>query len=74
MVLDSSPVAVTSPSASAPASSEELLDIQATIECGFSVKRECDMKGTYSQTHRTDKYSENSWKILPVWQSGWVPV
>ena len=33
MVLDSSPVAVTSPSDFAPASSKEFLDIQATIEC-----------------------------------------
>ena len=26
-----------------PASSEEFLDIQATIECGFNLKRVCDM-------------------------------
>ena len=39
MVLGSSSVAVTSPSDFAPASSKEFLDIQATIECGFTLKR-----------------------------------
>ena len=48
MVLSSSPVAVTSPSDFAPASSKEFLDIQATIECGFTLKRVCDMARTYS--------------------------
>ena len=53
------PVAVTSPSDFAPASSKEFLDIQATIECGFTLKRVCDMTRTYSQMHHTDKYSEH---------------
>ena len=44
MVLGSSPVAVTS-----PASSKEFLDIQATIECGFTLKRVRDMTRTYNQ-------------------------
>ena len=48
MVLGSSPVAVTSPSDSAPASSKEFLDIQATIECEFTLKRVRDMTRTYS--------------------------
>ena len=39
MVVGSNPVAVTSPSDFAPASSKEFLDIQATIECGFTLKR-----------------------------------
>ena len=43
MVLGSSPVAVASPSDFAPASSKEFLDIQATIDCGFTLKRVCDM-------------------------------
>ena len=47
MVLGSSPVAVTSPSDFAPASSKEFLDIQATIECGFTLKRVRDMTRTY---------------------------
>ena len=48
MALGSSPVAVTSPSDFAPASSKEFLDIQATIECGFTLKRVRDMTRTYS--------------------------
>ena len=34
--------------------------IQATIECEFTLKRVRDMKRTYSQMHRADKYSEHS--------------
>ena len=49
MVVGSNPVAVTSPSDFAPASSKEFLDIQATIECGFTLKRVRDMIKTYSQ-------------------------
>ena len=48
MVLSSSPVAVTSPSDFAPASSKEFLDIQATIECGFTLTHVRDMTRTYS--------------------------
>ena len=48
MVLGSSPVTVTSPSDFAPASSKEFLDIQATIECRFTLKRVRDMTRTYS--------------------------
>ena len=48
MVLGSNPVAVTSLSDFAPASSKEFLDIQATIECGFTLKRVRDMARTYS--------------------------
>ena len=50
-----------------PVSSKEFLDIQATIECGFTLKRVCDMIRTYSQMHRTDKYSQYSSVIWPVW-------
>ena len=46
------------------------LDIQATIECGFTLKRVRDMTRTYSQMHRTDKYSEHSSIIWPVWPNG----
>ena len=48
MVVGSNPVAVTSPSDFAPASSKEFLDIQATIECGLTLKRVRDMIKTYS--------------------------
>ena len=54
----------------APASSKEFLDIQATIECGFTLKRVRDMIRTYSQMHRTDKYSQHSSIIWPVWLNG----
>ena len=48
MVLGSSPVAVTYSSGFAPAWSKEFLDIQATIECGFTLKRVRGMTRTYS--------------------------
>ena len=38
VVEGSSPVAVTDTSDFAPASSKEFLDIQATMECGFTLK------------------------------------
>ena len=65
-----SPVAVTSPSDFAPGSSKEFLDIQATIDCGFTLKRVRDMTRTYTQMHRTDNYSENSCIIWPVGPNG----
>ena len=70
VVLGSSPFAVTSPSNFVPASSKEFLDIQATVECGFTLKRVRDMTRTYSQIHRTDKYSEHGSIIWPVWPNG----
>ena len=33
---------------------------QATIECGFTLKHMCDMIRTYSQMHRSGKYSQQS--------------
>ena len=48
MVVVSSPVAVIETSDYAPVSSKEFLDIQATIECGFFLKRVRDMTRTYS--------------------------
>ena len=70
VVVGSNPVAVTSPSDFAPASSKEFLDIQATIECGFTLKCVRDMIKTYSQMHRTDKYSQHSSIIWPAWLNG----
>ena len=46
--MSSSPVAVTKTSDFAPVSSKEFLDIQATIECGFTLKRIRDMTRRYS--------------------------
>ena len=48
MVVGSSPVAVTYTSDFGPASSTECLDIQATIECGFTLKGVRDMIRTYN--------------------------
>ena len=48
MVVGSSAVAVTLSSDFEPALSKEFLDIQATIECGFALKRVRDMIRTYS--------------------------
>ena len=70
MVVGSSPVAVTSTSDSPPVSSKEFMDIQAIIECGFTLKRVHDMIRTYSQMDRTDKYSQHSSIIWPVWLNG----
>ena len=52
------------------ARSKEFLDIQATIECGFTLKRVRDMIITYSQMHRTDKFSQHSSIIWPAWLNG----
>ena len=41
-------------------------------ECGFTLKCVRDMIITYSQMHRTDKYSQHSSIIWPVWPNGWV--
>ena len=43
-----------------PALNKEFFDIQATIECGFTLKRVRDMIKTYYHMHRTDKYSQHS--------------
>ena len=55
-----------------PASSKDLLDIQATIECGLNLKRVRDMTRTYSQMLSTDKYSKQRWIIWPVWANAWA--
>ena len=73
VVLGSSLVAVTENPDFAPAWSKEPLDTQeATIECGSTLKRVRDMTRTYSQMHRTDKYSEHSSIIWPVSPNGRV--
>ena len=54
----------------APVSSKEFLDIQATIECGFTMKRVRDMIRAYSQMDRIDKYSQQNSIIWSVWLNG----
>ena len=46
-----------------------ILDIQATIECGFTLKRIRGMTKTYSKKNRTGKYSEylNHLASLAIW-------
>ena len=46
--------------------------LSVDIECGFTLKRIRDMIRTYSQMHYTDKYSQHSSIIWPVWLNGWV--
>ena len=50
----------------------KFLDIQATLECGFTLKNICDIITTYSQMHYTGKYSQHSSITWPVWLNGWV--
>ena len=61
LVLKSS---FTSPSDFAPASSKEFLDIQATIECGLTLKRVCDMTRTYSLLSSDKIFNEST----PIYQ------
>ena len=59
MVLGLSPVAVTSHFG--PASSKAFLDIHATIECGFTLKRVRDMTRIYSHVLLIF-----TWQLIPV--------
>ena len=47
-------------------------DTEATIECGFIVKDKRDIIRKYSQMHHTDRYSQHSSIIWPVWLNGRV--
>ena len=70
MIVGSCPVVVTKTSDLTPVLSKEFLDIQATIECGFTLKRVRDMIRTYSQMHCRDKFSLDSSVIWLVWLNG----
>ena len=48
-----------------------VLDIQATMECGFIVTRVREMIIRYTQIYRTDKYSQHSSIIWPVLLNCW---
>ena len=48
------------------------LTIRQTIEYRFTLKLVCDMIATYSQMHRTEKYSWHSSIIWRGWLNGWV--
>ena len=60
MVVGSNPVAATKFSDTAPVSSKEFFDIQATIGFRFTLKCVRGMIITCSQMHRTDKYSQHT--------------
>ena len=49
-----------------------VFDIQATIECGFTLKRVHDMTRTYTHMHCTDKDPHLSSIIWSVWPNGWT--
>ena len=70
VVVSSSPVAVTQTSDFAPALSKEFLEIEETIDSGFTLKRLCDMIRTYSQMHCTCKHTQHSLILWPVWLNG----
>ena len=70
MVVCSSEVAVTYSSDFTFVKSKEFLEIQANIECGFTVKRLRDMTTTYCQMQRAAKYSQYSSIIWSVGLNG----
>ena len=55
----------------ASVSSKGFLDIQTTIECGFTLKHVCDIMTTYNQIYRTDKYSQHSCWVFGYKLSGY---
>ena len=50
----------------------EIFDIQATLECEFTLKRLHDMRTTYSQMQFRNKFSQHSSIFFPIWLSGWI--
>ena len=46
--------------------------IQATTECGFTPETHIWHAKNIHQMHRTDKYSQYSLIVWPVWRNGWV--
>ena len=46
------------------------MNIPANIKCRITLKCVYDLTRTYSQVQRTDKYSQDSTIIWPVWANG----
>ena len=65
MVVDSSPDL-------APSFSKDFLHIQASVECGLTVKCVRHMIRRHSQVPHTGNHSEHSPIIWSVWPPGWV--
>ena len=58
----------------APASSKEFLDIQEAIECGFTLKRVCNMIRTYNQMlNHLKKASLTKWLSIRL-RTQWLSV
>ena len=72
MVVDSRSVAVTLTLVIVTLSSNELLDIEANIKCGFTLKCVRDKRRRYSPMNRTDNYSKIRSLLLSVWLNGSV--
>ena len=51
---------------------QEFHQIEVTIECGFTLKSLREMIRTYSEVHRTDKYSGDSFIVCSVWPNARV--
>ena len=71
MVLAPSPVAVTQTSDFAPASSKKFLDMQATTECGFTLKHVRDMRRTCSQFNHAVKKCDIFKMAEMIFQEVW---
>ena len=67
MVVSSIAIAVTYTSDTTPVLSRYVFDIQATTECGFTLKHISDTMGTYNHVQHTDKYSQHGSIIWSVW-------
>ena len=74
VVADRCLVAVTQTSAFTPASRKEFADIQATVECGATVKRFRHMLRTYSQMHHKDRYLKHISISFSVCLDRWLNV
>ena len=72
VVVGSTPVPVTETPYIAPVLTKKFPDIQANIDYVFTLKRVYDMIRTYSQIHRTGKYSQLSSIIWSVWLDRWM--
>ena len=55
-----------------PVSRKEFLKIQATVKCGFNLKRIRGMSRIYSQVQYTDTYLKRSSVIWLFWLNDWV--
>ena len=74
VLVSSSPVAVTQIEDIRLTLSKKFVVIEATRECGFTLKQVYDMTRTYSQMQHIDKFSQHTSIIWAVWPNGSVLV